>query len=423
MTSLPNLALLNEETTANYDVLMTSSIPLLAVHRVRNGTALQRQIRITELYLIATVFILGLIGNSCVLVALWQRYSKHTRMHILIFHLAVADLIVVLFEMLPEWIIRFGFGFFASDAMCKFVKYMQILGMYGSTYVLLCAAFDRYRAIRYPMQSFQLTAKRVHTSVLIAWGVSAVLSTPQLFLFEKPETRNMCRMKRFPSAAFDQAYTTWYFFVIMFIPTCFLIYLYGMIAVLIMRNLKQKNKAGSSTSPVRHGGNFAPRASSTAGISRAKIKTVQMTLVIVITYVLLWTPFFTVQMLAAWGAINEDHIAASCIKLLASLNSCTNPWIYMAFSGNLFGDIKRFILCQKKKKSSFINKSRQGDTSKKTRNYSAFDPTTKETDMTATTNMELSVVKPKARNDKKKYRSSELSDIASSGLMENESEN
>uniref|UniRef100_H2ZDL4 G-protein coupled receptors family 1 profile domain-containing protein n=1 Tax=Ciona savignyi TaxID=51511 RepID=H2ZDL4_CIOSA len=253
------------------------------------------------------------IGNCCVLIALWQRFSKHTRMHILIFHLAVADLIVVLFEMLPEWIIRFGFGFYANDATCKFVKFMQILGMYGSTYVLLCAAFDRYKAIRYPMQSFQLTSKRVHTTVGVAWAVSAVLSTPQLFIFEKPDTRNMCMLKRFPRA-FDQAYTTWYFFVIMFVPTCLLIYLYGMIAVLIMRNLKQKTKAGAFASglifhflnfPAVIDSNFAPRASNTVVISRAKIKTVQMTLVIVITYVLLWTPFFTVQMLAAWGAINE----------------------------------------------------------------------------------------------------------------------
>lgn len=31
--------------------------------------------------------------------------------------------------------------------------------------------------------------------------------------------------------------------------------------------------------------------------------------------------------------------------LLASLNSCCNPWIYMFFAGHLFHDLKQNLLC------------------------------------------------------------------------------
>ncbi|KAK1796548.1 hypothetical protein P4O66_009583 [Electrophorus voltai] len=31
--------------------------------------------------------------------------------------------------------------------------------------------------------------------------------------------------------------------------------------------------------------------------------------------------------------------------LLASLNSCCNPWIYMCFAGHLFHDLKQNLLC------------------------------------------------------------------------------
>ncbi|CAL1531599.1 unnamed protein product [Lymnaea stagnalis] len=72
------------------------------------------------------------------------------------------------------------------------------------------------------------------------------------------------------------------------------------------------------------------------GISRAKIKTIKMTLTVVICYVLCWAPFFVGQM---WAAYDDnapyDGPFFSIIMLLASVNSCTNPWIYTIFSNSI----------------------------------------------------------------------------------------
>lgn len=56
--------------------------------------------------------------------------------------------------------------------------------------------------------------------------------------------------------------------------------------------------------------------------------------------------------------------------LLASLNSCCNPWIYMLFTGHLFHElVQRFLCCS----ASYLKGNRLGETStSKKSNSSSF---------------------------------------------------
>ncbi|XP_046881963.1 oxytocin receptor isoform X2 [Hypomesus transpacificus] len=53
--------------------------------------------------------------------------------------------------------------------------------------------------------------------------------------------------------------------------------------------------------------------------------------------------------------------------LLASLNSCCNPWIYMCFAGHLFQDLRQNVLCCSSRylKSSQCHCDRDNDSSRK----------------------------------------------------------
>lgn len=64
-------------------------------------------------------------------------------MQILIVHLCLADLFVAFFNVLPQLIWDITFQFYGSDALCKFVKFTQVVGMYSSSYVLVTTAIDR----------------------------------------------------------------------------------------------------------------------------------------------------------------------------------------------------------------------------------------------------------------------------------------
>lgn len=76
-------------------------------------------------------------------------------------------------------------------------------------------------------------------------------------------------------------------------------------------------------------------------------KTVRMTLVIVLVYTICWSPFFIVQLWAAWDPNPPDQgVAFTILMLLASLNSCTNPWIYTAFSSSVSRELQNLLHCR-----------------------------------------------------------------------------
>lgn len=85
------------------------------------------------------------------------------------------------------------------------------------------------------------------------------------------------------------------------------------------------------------------RASSRGIIPRAKVKTVKMTIVIVIVFVLCWSPYIVFDLLQVFEQIpkTQTNIAiATFIQSLAPLNSAANPLIYCLFSTHFVRTLK-----------------------------------------------------------------------------------
>ncbi|XP_014817175.1 PREDICTED: vasopressin V2 receptor-like [Calidris pugnax] len=81
------------------------------------------------------------------------------------------------------------------------------------------------------------------------------------------------------------------------------------------------------------------------GLGRARAKSHRMAMVVLGVYVACWAPFFCAQLWAVWDPwAPVEGPAFTILMLLASLNSCTNPWIYAAFSTSLSRAMAR-ILC------------------------------------------------------------------------------
>lgn len=80
------------------------------------------------------------------------------------------------------------------------------------------------------------------------------------------------------------------------------------------------------------------RASSRGLIPRAKVKTVKMTIVIVIVFILCWSPYIVFDLLQVFGQIprTQTNLAvATFVQSLAPLNSAANPLIYCLFSAEV----------------------------------------------------------------------------------------
>lgn len=94
------------------------------------------------------------------------------------------DLSVGLLNVLTDIIWRITVSWEAGNLACKFIKFLQCLTTYASTYVLVALSIDRYDAITHPM-NFSGSWKRAKILVISAWGLSALFSAPQVFLYEE----------------------------------------------------------------------------------------------------------------------------------------------------------------------------------------------------------------------------------------------
>ncbi|OCT91913.1 vasopressin V1b receptor [Xenopus laevis] len=293
-----------------------------------------------EVALLGAVFVITTGSNLIVLFAIYRRRKKMTRMHLFIVHLVFTDMAVALFQILPQMIWDITFRFIGSDILCRAVKYTQVMSMFASTYMLMMMTIDRYIAVCHPLKTLQQPSKQAYLMIGGTWILSCILSLPQIFIFSMKEISQGAGVIdcwadfRYPWGA--KAYITWITVSIFFVPVVILLLCYSLICCEICKNLKGKMQTSGVGQRESNGQVIPSRVSSIRTISRAKIRTVKMTFVIVFSYILCWTPFFSVQMWSVWdeNAPDEDStdFAFTITMLLASLSSCSNPWIYMFYN-------------------------------------------------------------------------------------------
>lgn len=339
-----------------------------------------------EIAVLAVIFVVAVLGNSSVLLALHRSPRKTSRMHLFIRHLSLADLAVAFFQVLPQLCWDITYRFRGPDWLCRVVKHLQVFAMFASAYMLVVMTADRYIAVCHPLKTLQQPARRSRLMIAASWVLSFVLSVPQYFIFSMIEievsngTKAQDCWATFIQPWGTRAYVTWMTSGIFVGPVVILGTCYGFICYHIWRNVRgktasrqSKGSSGDGASAFHKGFLAAPCVSSVKTISRAKIRTVKMTFVIVTAYILCWAPFFIVQMWSVWDEkfiwTDSENPSITITALLASLNSCCNPWIYMFFSGHLLQDcVQSFPCCQSMKQQ--FNKDDSDSTSRRPTSYS-----------------------------------------------------
>lgn len=256
-----------------------------------------------EIMVLSITFVVAVIGNVSVLLAVHNTKKKISRMHLFIKHLSLADLVVAFFQVLPQLCWKITFRFYGPDFLCRIVKHLQVMGMFASTYMMVMMTLDRYIAICHPLKTLQQSSQRSYIMILSTWMCSLVLSTPQYFIFSLSEIED--------SGVYDcwayfvepwgaRAYITWITAGIFLVPVIILMMCYGFICDSIWKNIKFKKRKGKDGAATKNGLIGKNSVSSITTISRAKLRTVKMTFVIVLAYIVCWAPFFTVQMWSVW---------------------------------------------------------------------------------------------------------------------------
>ncbi|KAI4887086.1 hypothetical protein NFI96_028010, partial [Prochilodus magdalenae] len=250
------------------------------------------------------IFILGVAGNGLVI---WIAGFKVKKSVITTWYLSLAVSDFIFCSTLPIFVIHvvtnnWPFGLF----MCKFNSFIMWLNMCSSITLLTIISVDRCVVVMFPVWAQnQRTVRRAFVIVMVAWIISAALSTPSLVFRDITKYKQ----KTFCIYVFDNmekhiSISRFVFsFVIPFLIIC-------ICYVVIVRKLS--NQMLMSRKPI-------------------KIMTL-----LTVTFLVCWLPYHTVILI---NLFMTNHLLQFTQKLcvtVANLNSCLNPFLY-AFMGK---DIK-----------------------------------------------------------------------------------
>lgn len=129
------------------------------------------------------LFCIGAPGNLFVFISvgreIWRRQLMRSRIKVLIWHLATADLFVTFVVIPIEVFWRLTIQWYGGDPLCKLAQFFRAFGLYLSSTVIICISLDRFFAIVFPLKVIG-GMKRVRNMLCVAWGSSIMFATPQV---------------------------------------------------------------------------------------------------------------------------------------------------------------------------------------------------------------------------------------------------
>lgn len=175
------------------------------------------------------VFTLSLMGNSLVIITILSKtHRTRSITNFYLLNLAVADLLrsvvcmplTLLSEITRCWLL--------GPVMCKAIAFLQPVGVCASAYTLAVIAVERYYAICRPLQSRKWrTKKRALFTISLVWVFSFVCNIGSLFIFDSVPYRTQWTCDTTKGPLIDFFYQLYVTLVLLFIPLCAMVSLYG----------------------------------------------------------------------------------------------------------------------------------------------------------------------------------------------------
>ncbi|XP_062545034.1 adipokinetic hormone/corazonin-related peptide receptor variant I-like isoform X3 [Armigeres subalbatus] len=282
-----------------------------------------------QIIVYSILMVISAIGNITVLALLIKRRLKsHSRIDMMLTHLAIADLLVT-FLMMP---LEIGWAatvqWRAGDIMCRLMAFFRTFGLHLSSFVLVCISVDRYYAV---LQPLNLSKNRGKIMIFIAWTMAVLCSAPQPFIFHVEIHPNHTWYEQcvtYNTFSNDYYHTVYNILVMMFmyaLPLLTIICSYASIYMEIFRHSRMPNSEGF-------------RRSSIDVLGRAKRRTLKMTITIVMAFVICWTPYYVMSIwywLDQKSAESVDQRVQKGLFLFACTNSCMNPIVYGIYNVKL----------------------------------------------------------------------------------------
>ncbi|NXK76708.1 GNRR2 protein, partial [Amazona guildingii] len=286
---------------------------------------------------VAITLVLFALSTGCNLAVLRaagsRRGARRSHIRLLLQHLAAADLLLTVAVMPLDAVWNITLQWRAGDLACRLLMYLRLLAMYASAFVTVVISLDRQAAILRPL-AITRARRRNRIMLQVAWLLSVVLSVPQLFLF-RTITVTIHPLHNFTQCttlgSFAQPWHETFYNMLGF--TClFLLPLLIMVCCYTRILLEISRRMGSSLFSSQD----ASLRCSRNNIPRARLRMLKMSLVIVSSFILCWTPYY---LLGLWywfcPRAMEKRVSPALAHILfifGLFNACLDPITYGLFT-------------------------------------------------------------------------------------------
>ncbi|CAF0799649.1 unnamed protein product [Adineta ricciae] len=132
---------------------------------------------ILKICLFSTFFVLGLIGNSLVLIGIGLNKGMQTPTNLLIFNLALADVLFII-VCIPTTLFSFFGRWPFAEFGCKLAQFINHLSAFMSIYLLVFMSVDRYLAVVHAIDSIgnYRTTRNTTIWIIALWLIGVSLS-------------------------------------------------------------------------------------------------------------------------------------------------------------------------------------------------------------------------------------------------------
>lgn len=271
---------------------------------------------VTMAILYLTVCIVGLGGNSLVIISILKLDKMSSATTVYIFNLALADglfMVGLPFIAIQNFQDQWIFG----DVVCKLVMVLDGINQFTSVFCLTVMSVDRYMALVDPLRFARWrTPQRAKVIAALMWFISLFPVIPMAIHFSA--NYGLCTID--PHVASDTWWLTFliYTFILGFaLPFTVMIVFYTALVV----TLKNANR--------KHGG-----TSSSLESHRLEKQVTKMVVAVVVVFGICWLPFYVFN----FCSLNQTDLVLNFTRgfefvvLLSYSWSCANPILYACLS-------------------------------------------------------------------------------------------
>ncbi|CAH2057388.1 unnamed protein product, partial [Iphiclides podalirius] len=293
------------------------------------------------------VFIVGLVGNALVCIAVYRNHTMRTVTNYFIVNLAVADFMVILFCLPATVLWDVTETWFLGDSLCKILLYFQSVSVTVSVLTLTFISLDRWYAICFPLE-FKSTTSRAKTAILIIWAISLIFNTPELVVLTTVKTvplrfelEYLVQCMAIWSSTSD---LVWHIVKVLFIYTIPLL-LMTIAYHQIVRVLWRSDNIPGQAETIK-------LASAEQTQLRSRRKAAKMLVAVVVMFAVCYFPVHLLSVLR-YTLDMEQNDVITCLALLSHVmcyaNSAINPLIYNIMSGKYRREFRRAFCCSGKR--------------------------------------------------------------------------